>query len=287
MVDTRITETHVIQEGTLEDMIRAGESTDTSGVMNDAEMEDRHSRKVRGSGGGWAGTSTWQEAVDLARSGWQEGVKRLSDLRDALMDDVGTLIPEPVPIMDVAGEVVDVGAFVTGQPEHMVTWFDDDGRTRQIHVVVNITASANKSKESMMMRGLLAAGLVDSLEHAGHRVRLDVVSSHGGSRKYGMIAHLKRESEVLDLERVVFACAHPSMLRRIVFGVMESVPNKRARDDIGVGFTYGYPSDEYKHLFPDGKPDIYIGNAQNASNMDEVKDQVVEYLRESGILNGR
>lgn len=284
MLDTRITSASVVQEGTLDDMIQAGISTDASDFLSEEAKSHRASRRLRRDGE-WTGTSTWEEAVDLARNGWQEGVKRLSDLRDSLMDEVGSLIPEPVPVMDVAGEVVDVGAYVTGQPEHMVTWFDDDGRTRQIHVVVNVVASAERSKESMMMRGLLAAGLVDSLEHAGHRVRLDVVSLHGGGRKYGALAHLKRESEVLDLERVVFACAHPSMLRRIVFGAMESVPNKTARDAIGVLHGYGHPIDSHDFLFPDGKPDVYIGNAQKASDLNEVRDQVIGYLRQSGVLN--
>jgi len=247
------------------------------------------SREEYGKTKPWAGTSHFPEAAQLARDGWHEGAKRLADLRDRLAESVGELLPETVYMMDVTGFDVDVGAYLAGEPECMVTTAQMPGASKQIHMAVNVSNSAYVDPEAMIMRGLLAAGVVDALEAMGHRVTLDVIiptvnrweNTHNNCN---IIVQLKQADEVLDVERVAYACAHPSMLRRLSFGIKESLP-KEWQQGTGVGGGYGQPVDEVEFTYPDEQPDIYIGNANTASNMEEVLDQVVQYLRDSGALS--
>lgn len=233
----------------------------------------------------WSGSKDLPEALRLARNGWSDGRERLSDLRDALMDDLGDVLPQPAPFMDVSGEVVDVGAYVSGAPEHMVSWYEDTSTARQAHVVVNIATSARHSPDVLLMRGLLTAAIVDSLEHMGVRVTLDVISIQYSQEAFGFQARVKDASQVLDIERVAFACAHPSTLRRIVFASMEGHTAK-VRNKIGVeNGRYGMPSDDYDYLYTDSeKPDLYIGTTNTSTNLNEVRAQVMEYLKKFGFL---
>lgn len=157
----------------------------------------------------FSGTKSFREAMDLARGGWHEGTERLSNLRDSIIDELGGFAEQPAPFMDVSGDMVDVGAYVTGAPENMVSWYDDIGTTRHAHVLVNVTASANKSTEMMTMRGLLAASIVDTLESYNIRVTLDVMFRTKYVNSFAWIGRLKEGSEVLDLERVAFCLRTP------------------------------------------------------------------------------
>jgi len=51
---------------------------------------------------------------------------------------------------------------------------------------------------------------------------------------------LKKFQQVLNMPRVLFAIAHPSMLRRLSFSHMEALPLEYA-SGLKVGSAYGYP----------------------------------------------
>jgi len=268
--------------GTVDDFVRNGEARNLEQLASVDSVKRFSSRKEDRD---WTGTATYEEAADLALNGWHEGVKRLTDLRDELMAEIGALVPEPMPIHDVEGYDVDVAAYLSGEPESMINMMDFEQGNRQIRVLVNLSAHAGRTRESLMMRGLLAAGVVDSLEAMGHRVTLDVVSIHKSRENIAMLAHVKRASDVLDLERMAFAVGHPSMLRRINFAMMEARPKHR-REAIGVPGGYGQPSDDYQNCVPkEYHPDLYIGTGNEAETMSEVRDSIIDYLKKGGVLS--
>ena len=274
--------------GSLDEMVWRGRNAAALGNLSKYEKKDMASRKRGESRSDWSGTRTWTDAVKLATNGWSEGVKRLSNLRDELMDRIGEVLPEPAYIMDVTGFDVDVGAYLAGDPECMVSTTQQPGRDRHIHIMVNVATAHHRSPESMMMRGLMAAGVVDALEQMGHTVTLDVVillEGHDDKDRFAQVVNVKRPSEPLDLERVVYSCAHPSMLRRLTFAVLESLDSaQRLRMNVLSG--YGRVSDEPSMFFPESEqPDLYIGNAMNADTLAEVADQVIKYLRDAGVVS--
>lgn len=278
---------HIRITGSLDEMVWRGRHSSNLGGLSDRERDLQASMEVDAETTRWTMTQSFAEAARLAMDGWTEGAKRLSDLRDELMDKVGELLPEDTYIMDVSGFDVDVGAYLAGEPECMVTHTQQPGRNRHIHVMVNIATKASATPNSMMMRGLMAAGVVDALESMGHTVTLDVVNLLYGVGDYKMthITTVKRASEVLDLERVVFACAHPSMLRRLTFGVMESL-NQSQRSSMRVFTGYGSPSDDPTEFFTSSEmPDVYIGNAQGSETLADVADHVINYLRDAGVID--
>lgn len=236
----------------------------------------------------WSATKSWREAANLARDGWHEGVKRIGDLSRDLGEDIGEILPETSYYMDVSGFEPDVGAYLAGEPEHMIDYTTTPGAGRHIHIVVNLSAAARHSAETLMFRGLLAAGVVDAFEQMGHQVTLDAVmfTQQGGTYdRFTMVSHVKRAGEPLDLERTAFALAHPAMLRRLAFAIMESIPDSNVRRGLDVGFSYGTPKDDPDEFMPGHeKPDLYIGSANDVESYDEVLERIKNYLVEAGVI---
>jgi len=269
---------HRLEYDDLYEMVRAADSTDG----NWKQTYDRASRTVGDKD--WSGADTYRDARALALDGWDEGVKRLTDLRDQLIDDLSRTLPIPAISHDTHGFAPDVGAFVVGDPEDMLTWTTRMGSRRQHHIVMNFGVHCGITTDAMILRGLLVAGLVDALEYLGHRCRVDAVLFVSSSDTLTVLTHIKRENEVLDLERLTFACAHPAMLRRLGLGVMETLPPEVHRR-IGIPGGYGRPGNDPKtYLDEDERGDIYIGNTQAPANMLAVYQEVLGYLRKAGII---
>lgn len=273
---------HRMEFGDLYEAVMMADDAKSIGKWAPHTWEQMASRQIRVDG--WGGTRTWEDAKKLALYGWDEGVEKLSDLRDQLVADLARILPTPTLILDVEGFTPDVGSFVAGIPEDMLNWRDLPGHTQQHHVVMNVAVNHTISPDAMILRGLLAAGLVDALEHMGHRVRLDVVSLTQRDIFGALIVHMKSENQALDLERLVFACAHPAMLRRVEFGVLEAQPEE-IRHALGVpNRGYGAASNNIKMLDEHECGDIYIGTTLAPKSMLVVYDEILGYMRKAGVI---
>jgi hypothetical protein len=231
----------------------------------------------------YTGGADWPQGLRLARDGWSEGLERVANLRDELAEVVGAMLPEPRPFMDVAGFDVDVGAYCSGEPEHMVTWVDQDGGKRQVHIVLNLATAWNVTSEATILRGSVVAALIDAMESLGHRVRLDASWSIRGTNGgiLTITTSIKTESQALDLERLVFAAAHPAMQRRLMFAAAESLPQHLAHEYQADGSGhYGWPA-EVPH---DLRGDVYI-ESRFPRTVSEALDETVAHLRRYGLID--
>lgn len=223
------------------------------------------------------GTKTFEDAVKLAREGWAEGLRHAESIRAQLKDRIqGSLAERQVVQWDVAGAGVDIGRYVTGEPENMIDFATEfvEAPQRFLRVAVNIGASSSVDKSEMIARGAAAAAMVDLLEASGIRVEvLAVKRSQGGEKVWGIDPKtgrakkvdvrngkffnlsivLKRVEEPLELDKIIFALAHPSMLRRLWLSVVES-----KRDiHVQLGEHYGY-SENWN-----GQADVHVGALQS------------------------
>lgn len=202
-----------------------------------------------GRGNNWDLGVGFDGAVNLARKGWTPGLAEMSKLTDSIRlpeVDLSRLIAR----YNVAGGSVSVGRWLGGDPRHM----------RQVHMtsakpVVKIAVGAAHqaafSATKILYTGAAVAAVADMLMAAGFGVQIDTVCimghkpSGGNGRGFGhrIITTIKRSDEVTDMSTIAFGIAHPAYLRRILFGVMESLPDS-VRDLWGyrMGHGYGYPS---------------------------------------------
>lgn len=172
----------------------------------------------------WNGAVSWEKAKVLATSGWIEGLREVQKVTVELSDILASKIERKLPEYDVAGGVLDVGAYLSGVPEYFIrsvpTEYDDQGKI--IKIVCSIGCSAAITSSVIIQKGAMVAALIDVLETCGYRCEVIVNSaSTYYSSRIEVDVCVKKSSESLNLLQLAFCVGHPTMLRRFIFSIRE------------------------------------------------------------------
>lgn len=116
-------------------------------------------------------------------------------------------------------------------------------KQKVVTITKGISYSGNFSSERILEEAVKALQIIQSMENAGQRVRLNVMIATGkGSNKGDKNAIckvcVKQPDERLNISKMAFALAHPAMLRRFFFKWIETDPFI----DFDLGYAYGFPS---------------------------------------------
>lgn len=194
----------------------------------------------------FTGTHSFAEAVKLARDGWAEGREAVEAARAHFEHVTGSRVRRSITVEAVAGFAPDVPAFLAGAPDCMLAReeVEAEGAGKIIKLVVQGVASAAISKAEIIKKGALIVALVDALESAGRSVELvvDFTSGDCAPNRVSAILTAKRAGEPVEIDRLAFILAHPSMLRRFAFGIFEKHPDFMNWAGIGYG-TCGHADD--------------------------------------------
>ena len=177
----------------------------------------------------FTGSNSFEESQQLAISGWAEG-------RDAMDADVQfakakeASFKRPEWEYGMAGQRVCVPSYAAGAPMHMMFMDDEDAKPLPIvRIYCDIGAVWYTSTEAMIRKGAAVVALIDQIERSGQRVELIATQISKTHRQYDeqhIFITVKQPDEPLDLDRISFAVAHPSMLRRVCFRIMEFTYDK-------------------------------------------------------------
>jgi len=171
-------------------------------------------------------TAKFDKALDLALTGWAEGARRCNELRAS----IDSLVREAVVSKqagygwEVVGDCVDVGKYLTGEPECWVAQVPDGESTAGpiVRLVANVAASSSVGAESLFARGAIVFATIDLLESLGHRVELTVAR---GTTTLGKTLQIyvpvKAANQPLDPDRLAFCLCNPAFLRRLTWSVSE------------------------------------------------------------------
>jgi hypothetical protein len=160
---------------------------------------------------------------------------------------------------DVTGDMFDVGLVVTGEPE---CWLhpEPEPSKRIISICVNISASCTISTKQIENMGAAVIALIDKLQEDPQNI-VELTLAEGADNAEGdfknVIHYIKIGMSPIPLNDVAFMLAHPSMLRRFMFAVMEKENN------------YGYMGNYGR---PDEAPDmmdyeVYLGRSYSSDGM--------------------
>lgn len=188
------------------------------------------SRRVEASDA-FFGTRTFEEALNVARTGWAAGAARVAELRASIDEFVATAKRAYVQQFqwDVTGDFVDVGRVLSGEPEAFGTYVDSldgraDTRDRVVRLYANLGVSCGVTGEAIFARGAAILAAVDILESAGIRVELwtGIASKGAGKKKtYQLEVLVKSASQPVDVDRLAFVLCHQATLRRLGFSHKE------------------------------------------------------------------
>ena len=222
----------------------------------------------------WSGTSSLDEACDLALHGWDEKRPEVDKLFAQLEADIASAMDEPFTTYYAhSGDSVDMGRYMSGDPECMVDYVTEPQARmgRVVKVIINGAMSCGISADDIIRRGVAVVALLDVIHKLGVGVELAVeMPVSNGSTRYSTLVKLHDSSEMLDINNMMYAVCHPSMLRRLAFGAIEQMPSEMFSN---YRSGYGTPSEMQRKA----GYDVAVEKLQDG-NGDLVKDPVAWVL---------
>ncbi|WP_326569726.1 hypothetical protein VSH64_01325 [Amycolatopsis rhabdoformis] len=191
----------------------------------------------RKSGTGWPGAS-WEEALRLAVDGWPVALENAGITVDELRAGAGLehQVTELEPAWDVTGSEVDIGAYLSGVPECMVDAVPRpvSRRGKVVTFLIPAAYSNRIGHDVIINRGLALVTLCAAIIDAGHSVEIwsgftGTLKTRFAQLRTSAVARVISAGEPLDIGRLIFAVAHPAMLRRLWFGVWDAQPEDVAK----------------------------------------------------------
>lgn len=196
----------------------------------------------------WSDTKTMDEALELARYGWEEGRQHLRQAVGRItLDQLVGRRPVVESRLDFAGDEVDIGAYLHSEPEHMVDYqVRQDTHGKQAMMYVNASVASNVSSKRIMRRGGALYAAIEALRTEGYSLGLTMVDS----TKNNYFSHyaeyqipVVQPGEYLDIDTAAFCLAHPAFSRRGVLALNEHEPNDiRYAMGFMAGQGYGEPT---------------------------------------------
>lgn len=216
------------------DMFLKGVGRETNVVFKNA----RHASDERGRTE-WAGTASFNDAVSLLSNGWTD---KLAEIRkemaqfDRVMEQNVTY-QKKRPSTSVVGFAPHVPNAIMGLPNSMIRTEHTPMKTKVVRIIYNMCMNSGTDADDIMNAGLAVLKIANALERKGMRVRVDVnpFLAERNREKVCALVCIKDWRQPIDLKKIAFPVAHPSMFRRIGFRWLETVPELKEQ-----GFTSGY-----------------------------------------------
>jgi hypothetical protein len=108
---------------------------------------------------------------------------------------------------------------------------------RIVRILINGSVNAHVSADAIKKRGVTVTVLINILNRLGVGVEVYLENCTRSAGKYhSLLVKLHDSAELLDIDNLMFAIAHPSMLRRVSFSNMEKSKWGEAKKIIQAGY---------------------------------------------------
>lgn len=180
---------------------------------------------------------SWEETISALLNGWRGPEVEIGrEIADKIYE--GLLKTQSLYFMqyDVTGDCIDIGAFLAGQTECWQYTEAQSVPARELRVGVSITYPYLAKSHAIINRGAAIAAFIDiARKMYDVKVIFNVCVKRGGGLDNDYDISFEMETKNLySIDLLFFMCAHPGVLRKIVFAMEEKIENK---SDCG---SYGY-----------------------------------------------
>lgn len=180
----------------------------------------------------WYLTHNFDEARDKMFMGWDEHVP---DVKAGLVKLDKLLTVESMirvtPRANFVGHAPSVPRFMLGLPQAMIDSTREPSKQRTLSILYGFGGLGNVSASSLLRAGISLLAGISAIERLGIRVRLDVVRASSCGREMATFRLMVKDyTQPLDLRKLCFPIANPSMQRRIAFDWLEKHPDIKDRD---------------------------------------------------------
>lgn len=186
---------------------------------------------------GFTHTHSYNEARGLLLNGWDGCLDEIKTALKAVQ--AGGTADRRKVTTGVVGYAPHVPNAILGVPNSMIMTEQKPKKQKVISILFDSTENAGTEANELAKAGIAVLGAVQSLEQQGVRVNLKVAFFTAHKREEAVFATLKLKDyrEHLDLKKICFPIAHPSMFRRIGFKWLETCEGITEE-----AFAYGYGS---------------------------------------------
>src|SRR5579872_114125 len=138
-----------------------------------AEYADGAVKRCRGhgrvySGSDFAGYATWEQALNMARSGWHDELDTALELAESAvaLAEREHMTDTFQPVWDVSGAEVDVARYLSGEPECMIDFplSKTSKSGRVISMCASISVSGSVRPDTIQRRGQVITALAMALD---------------------------------------------------------------------------------------------------------------------------
>lgn len=172
-------------------------------------------------GAGFAGTETYEQAVDLLKHGWDDGSIKIEKALKLIAKDVQPMKAK-IQTYDVVGFQASVPRYLQGVPTNMINHKVIAKQQKVITIVKNINYMGNVSPDQIIAESIKAIQLVKKIEAMNYRINLDIISvSNTFKELHSIRIRIKSANERVNVSKLAFPLVHPSMLRRFEFRHIE------------------------------------------------------------------
>ena len=235
----------------------------------------------------FTGTSSYDQAIKLLKTGYTEAAKLLREdvkQKDKIQSKFQSITNHPCPHTAVQGFIPHVPNAIMNLPNSMISIDRKPQKRKTLSIVYVETGNCSKDQEYFIKSGAALLSAVSLIEKSGIQTKIDVgffAGCRGDEDKgTGEIAigtvRVKNFGERYSFQKVSFPMVHPSMFRRIGFKWLETVPY--LEDET---FSCGYGrSPEHKTLVREMKlpPNSYLVSTHWVHEHGCSVEEILKYL---------
>jgi len=242
------------------------------GRSNNSEMSREHSSESGSED--FTGTSSFSEALSILYNGSEEIMRKI--VAQQANVDFSEFVPRGKIETGVVGYVPHVPNAILGLPNSMIKRDVVPMKNKAIMITTSICGNCNIEASDMERAGVCILNVVNALELSGHRVKLRTsffdAQSSGENYRTMATVDIKDYSEHLDLRKLSFPIAHPSMFRRIGFKWLETCPDIPDHSGFCSGYGHHCSREVMKSHGMIGENEVYL-------DYDTIKNNSFDFKR--------
>ena len=218
-------------------------------------------------------TLTFQDAVNLARYGWHEGVSKIQQFEKLDLPTHETFMQnyDIQTAYSVAGGSVNIGRYLAGMPDCMrhMRMINNHALPSRVQKIIIISNSSGRVlADEILKYGYKIYQIIEALEMAN--IQTDITLAFAAKNYnteqisdycfYETYIKIKKAEDVLCPEKILFCVAHPAMFRRLVLSENE-------RNSFAIRMTYRF--------YEDGAPGYGVYDPNWRPPIDMMKDALL------------
>ena len=209
-------------------------------------------------------TESFEEALSLCKNGGLlTDIQRTNELINDLVAQTKYVYEPPKRYSSFTGFAPNVPAYLQGNPLNMYNIRKE--KRKKIDVYFQAESNARTNATDMYEKGTLTMAIIKLLERYGYNVNLIFfIAIKTDSQRLLIRILLKEEKQRLDIISSYFPMCHPAFSRRIIFRLIEKIP------DVDITWQHSYGNvcsdDLARYMLGAAKEDIFVRTLEDAKN---------------------